>query len=100
MATTSLRWAHRSRKDRPSAGLECARPLFSFLALLADVEAATRLDDPDYIDDASRAAPDDEPSVLHIARSALPTSPVFGFDYEVGPVDYAPRRGVASRYRV
>jgi hypothetical protein len=43
--------AHRSRKDRPSAGLDCARPRRSFLALLANVETAAGLDDPDYIDE-------------------------------------------------
>ena|ERR1700694_3203049 len=44
--------AHRSRKDRPSARLDHARPRFPFLALFADVEAATRLDDPDHIGEA------------------------------------------------
>jgi hypothetical protein len=34
-------------KDRSSVGLDRARPRLSFLALLADVETATRLDDPD-----------------------------------------------------
>lgn len=48
--------AHRSRKDRPSAGMDFARPGFAFLALLADVEAATRLDDPDYLDVALSTA--------------------------------------------
>ena len=42
---------HGSRQDRPPDGLDCARPRFSLLALLAHVEAAARLDDADYVDE-------------------------------------------------
>jgi len=44
------RVANWPRKDRPSVGLDCARPRFSLLALLADVEAATGLANSDFVE--------------------------------------------------
>ena len=44
---------HGSCKDRPSVGLDGGRSGIPFLALLADMEAAAGLDDPDYLGEAA-----------------------------------------------